>query len=129
MKSTLRTLIAAAFVLGLASTASAQRGGTPFANKTYKQAATQEGRQGLKKADQYMVVCMACKSVTVKEVADEKEVAALCHDGGTIHCDSCKKKVTIKRVGPPGKESVAGSKVTYVNEKGEECMFIVPVKD
>lgn len=129
MKTTIKTLIAAAFVLGLASTASAQRGGSPFANKTYKQAASQEEIQSLKKNDRYMMVCMECKSVTVKEVADEKEVAELCHDGGSVHCDACKKKVSIKRVGPPGKESTAGSKVTYVNEKGEECMFIVPVKD
>lgn len=127
MKNTLKTLIAAAFVLGLVSTASAQRGGNPSGNMTYKHAATQEQIQSLKKADRYMVVCMECKSVTTKEVADEKEVAALCHDGGSMHCDACQKKVTIKRVGPPGKESIT-SKVIYVNEKGEECMFIVPIK-
>jgi hypothetical protein len=71
---------------------------------------------------------MECKSITVKEVADDKEVEALCHEGGTLHCDSCKKKVTIKRVGPPGKESIT-SKVTIVNAEGKECMFVVPMKE
>jgi hypothetical protein len=71
---------------------------------------------------------MECKSVTVKEVKDEKEVEALCHDGGTLHCDACQKKVTIKSSGPPGKGSTS-KKVTYVNEEGKECMFVVPVKD
>ncbi|MGL5018254.1 MAG: hypothetical protein ACRDBP_08990 [Luteolibacter sp.] len=128
MKTTLRNLITAAMVLGLASTASAQRSDTPLANRSYKQAATAEEIQSLKKSDRYMTVCMDCKSVTVKEVADDKEAAALCHDGGSVHCDACKQKATIKRVGAPGRESYAGGKVTYVNAKGEECMFIVPVK-
>ncbi len=71
---------------------------------------------------------MECKSITVKEVADEKEVEALCHDGGTMHCDACEKKVTIKHSGPPGKGATS-SKVTYLNADGKECMFIVPIKD
>lgn len=128
MKTTLRTLITAALVLGLALTASAQRSETALANKSYKHAASVEEIQSLKKSDRYMTVCMECKSVTVKEVADDKEAAALCHNGGSVHCDACKKEATIKRVGAPGRESYAGGKVTYVNENGKECMFIVPVK-
>lgn len=71
---------------------------------------------------------MDCKSVTMKEVADEKEVAALCHEGGTVHCDSCKKALTIKHAGPPCK-GLESSKLTIVNAEGKECMFIVPIKD
>jgi hypothetical protein len=70
---------------------------------------------------------MECKSITMKEVEDDKDAAALCHDGGTAHCDSCKKKVTIKHSGPPGKETTS-RKVTYVNAEGKECMFLVPIK-
>lgn len=130
MKTTLRNLIATALVLGLglASTASAQRNNTSLANKSYKHASSVEEIQSLKKSDRYMTVCMDCKSVTVKEVTDDKQAAELCHNGGTIHCDACEKKATIKLVGAPGRESYAGGKVTYVNAKGKECMFIVPVK-
>ncbi len=129
MKSRLTTLIAAAFAVGLATSVSAAPPGKgPFEPKTYKQAATQAEIQSLKKGDRYALVCTECKSITVKEVADDKQAEALCHNGGTMHCDSCKAKVTIQHVGPPGKGTDT-SKVTYVNAKGKECMFIVPVKD
>lgn len=126
MKSTFRNLIIAAFAAGLVSTAAAAPPGK--GTGVFKGANTQEEIQKLKKGDRYAMVCMDCKSITVKEVADEKETATLCHHGGSLHCDACKKKVTIKHVGPPGKDSMT-SKVTYVNEKGDECMFLVPMKE
>lgn len=129
MNSTLKLILAAAFAVGIASTVSAEppgKGGT-LKPGTYKSATAEEIQQ-LKKGEHYALVCMECKSVTVKEVADDKEAEALCHDGGTLHCDSCKKKVTIKRSGPPGKGSTS-TKVTYVNEEGKECMFLVPMKN
>ena len=129
MKTLLRNIITAAFAVGLATSVSAQspnRGGlTPG---VYKQADTQEQIQKLKKGEHYALVCMECKSVTVKEVGDEKEVAELCHDGGSVHCDSCKKKVTVKTVGPRPGGPVA-TKVTIVNAEGKECMFVAVVKN
>ncbi len=129
MKSPLMIIIAAAFALGLATSASAAPPGKGGVLKTgvYKQAATVEEIQSLKAGDHYALVCTECKSITVKEVADEKEVEELCHDGGSMHCDSCKKKFTIKNVGPPGK-GASSPKVTIVNAEGKECMFIVPMK-
>ncbi len=130
MKTLLKNIIAAAFVVGLATSVSAQspnRGGA-LAPGVYKQADTQEQIQKLKKGDHYALVCMECKSVTVKEVSDEKEVAALCHDGGAMHCDSCKKKVTVKTVGPRPGGPVA-TNVTIVNAEGKECMFVATVKN
>ena len=94
---------------------------------TYKHVGTVEEIQSLKPGDHYALVCSECKSITVKEVAEEKEVEELCHDGGSMHCDSCKKKLTIKRTGPPGK-GITSQKVTIVNSEGKECMFIVPMK-
>lgn len=130
MKALFRNIITAAFVVGLATSASAQspnRGG-PFATGVYKQADSQEQIQNLKKGDHYALVCMECNSVTVKEVGDEKQVAALCHDGGAVHCPSCEKKFTVKSVGPrPGGSTV--TKVTIVNADGKECIFIAPVKN
>lgn len=126
MKTTLTTLIAAAFAIGIATSVSAAPPGK--GTGVFKSAATREDVQKLKKGDRYAVVCMACKSVTMKEVADEKEVAALCHEGGSVHCDSCKQKFTIKHAGPAGK-GLDSSKLTIVNAEGKECMFIVPIKD
>jgi hypothetical protein len=126
MKTTIKTLIAAAFAVGLATSVSAAPPGKGTGVLTG--ASTQEEIQKLKTGDRYAKVCMDCKSITMKEVADEKEVAALCHEGGTMHCDGCKKQATIKHSGPPGKGSTS-SKVTMVNADGKECMFIVPMKE
>lgn len=125
---TLANIIAVTMALGLASSVSAQRANDQgIANKTYQKADSAESIQALKKGDRYAVVCKECDSVTVKEVADEKEVEAMCHDGGSMHCPSCKKKFTVKSVGPrPGGPTV--TKVTIVNAEGKECMFLVPLK-
>ena len=130
MKSSLKAILVTAFAVGLATSASALppgKGGVLRAG-SYKHASTVEEIQALKTGGHYALVCTECKSITVKEVADEKEVEALCHDGGSLHCDSCKKKLTIKHLGPPGK-GADSSKVTIVNGEGKECMFIVPIKD
>jgi hypothetical protein len=126
MKTTIKTLIAAAFAIGLATSVSAAPPGK--ATGVFKGASTQEEIQKLKPGDRYALVCMDCKSITVKEVTDEKEVAALCHEGGTLHCDGCKQKVTTKHSGPPGKGTTS-SDVKIVNTEGKECMFIVPMKE
>jgi hypothetical protein len=47
--------------------------------------------------------------------------ADACHDGGTMHCDSCKAKVTIKHTGPAGK-GTDKAEVTYVNAEGKDCI-------
>lgn len=126
MKSIFRNLMIATLAAGLTASVSAAPPGK--GTGTFKSAATQEEIQKLGKGDRYAMVCMDCKSITMKEVADEKEVEALCHEGGTMHCDACKKKVTIKHAGPPGKGG-SSAKVTYVNAEGKECMFIVPMKE
>ena len=130
MKSTLKALLVAAFAVSLATSVSAAPPGSgkggilgPGAHK----AGTQEEIQKLKKGDHYALVCMECESVTVKEVADDKEAEALCHDGGTVHCDSCEKKYTITHSGTPGKGTTS-KKVSYVNADGKPCMSVVPVK-
>jgi hypothetical protein len=124
MKTTIKTLILAAIAASLVTTVSAAPPGKGLG--TFKKASTVEEIQKLKTGDRYALVCKECDSVTIKEVANAEEVEKLCHDGGSIHCDSCKKKVTVKRTGPPGKEN-ATSKVTIVNAEGKECMIVVPL--
>ena len=126
LKTTLKNLLLAAVTATLVTAAYAESPGNGY--KPMKKAATVGEIQKLKQGDKYAVVCKECDSVTVKTVADAAEVEALCHDGGSVHCDSCKAKHVIKRVGPPGKEALS-SKVTIVNAEGKECMFIVPMKD
>ena len=126
MKAIFRNLAIAAFAASVASSVYAAPPGK--GTGVFKGASTPEEIQMLKPGDRYALVCMDCKSITVKEVADEKEVAALCHEGGTLHCDGCKKKVTTTHSGPPGKGTTS-SKVTIVNAEGKECMFIVPMKE
>ena len=128
IKSSLKVIVVAAFAVGLATSVSAAPPGKGVLKAgTYKHAGTVEEIQSLKAGEHYALVCSECKSITVKEVADDKEVEALCHDGGSMHCDSCKKKFTVKRTGPPGKGTTS-QKVTIVNAEGKECMFIVPMK-
>jgi hypothetical protein len=124
----LLNIIAITLALGLASSVSAQRADQAgITNKTFSKADSAEAIQAMKKGDRYAVVCKECDSVTIKEVTVEKEVVALCHDGGSMHCPSCKKKLTVKSVGPrPGGPVV--SKITIVNAEGKECMFVVPLK-
>ena len=127
MKSPIKMLMTAAIAVGLATSVSAQPPGKGVIEpRIYKHASTQQQIESLKKGDRYAVVCMNCKTVTVKKVANPEEVKALCHNGGTVHCDGCKKKATVKSMGPPGKGSMS-SEVVYVNPKGEQCMFIVPM--
>ena len=127
MKSPIKMLITAVLSACLITSASAEPPGKGLVEpKVYKQAATEQQIGNLKKGDRYAMVCMSCKSVTVKEVANDDEAKTLCHNGGSVHCDSCKKKMTIKNTGPPGKSSMK-SEVMYVNSKGEQCMFLAPM--
>lgn len=126
MKTTLKAIILAAFAASLVTVVSAAPPGK--GTGTFNKASTVEDVQKLKKGDRYAMVCKECESVTIKEVANAEEVEALCHDGGSLHCDSCEKKVTVKRIGPPGKGHTT-SKVTIVNAEGKECMFIVPLTE
>lgn len=124
---TLLNVIAMTFVLGFASSLSAQRANEAIPLKTFKKADTVESMQTMKKGDRYALVCKECDSVTIKEVTDEKEVEAMCKDGGSMHCPSCKMKVTVKATGHRAGEPTI-TKVTYVNAEGKECMVVVPLK-
>lgn len=100
----------------------------PDVKGTYKTAATIRQIQSLKVGDKYAMVCNMCKSITVKEVQSSDEVGELCHQGGAIHCPSCKKKAVVKYTGPVGKLMPSSTRLTYVNAEGKECMYLVPLK-
>lgn len=120
--------MAVTLALGTASNLQAQRAEQQV-GKTYQKAASVEAIQAMKKGDRYVIVCKECETITFKEVADKKELDEFCHNGGSLHCASCKKQVTVKTVGPQPGASPGITKVTIVNEAGKECMFVVPLKD
>jgi hypothetical protein len=117
----LLTLTAVGALMGSLSAA-------PDVKGTYKTAATIKQIQSLKVGDKYAMVCNMCKSITVKEVTKQEQVVDLCHDGGAIHCPSCKKKAVVKYSGPVGKLMPSSTRLTYVNGEGKECMYLVPLK-
>lgn len=128
INSSLRAAVFAACAVGLATSASAQRANAGIAAEVpLPSVSTQEEIMAMKKGNHYAEVCMECKSITVKEVADDKQVAALCHNGGAVHCPSCKKNFTVKSVGPRPNGPKSTS-FEIVNADGKECMFIVPIK-
>lgn len=125
MIKTILTYILTLFTLGALTTSLSA---APGVKGTYKTAATVKQLHSLKVGDQYALVCNHCKSVTVKEITKPEHVGDLCHEGGSIHCPSCKKKAMIKYTGPVGKRMPSNTRVTYVNSAGQECMFMVPLK-
>lgn len=128
MKTKLKLILGLLIAGSMATSAYAQRANeTKVGKGIHKSSTTAEEIQEMKMGDKYAKVCMECKSLTVQEIADEKEVEALCHDGGTLHCDACEKKVKIKRMGP--RKNITRSEIVYVNDEGKECMFIVPIKE
>ena len=122
---TLINIATITLVLGFATVASAQRANQQLiTNKTYHKADSVGSIMAMVKGDLYALVCKECDAVTIKEVANEKEVRGLCHEGGSVYCPACKKNYTIKNVGP----RQGGAMVAFVNDKGKSCMTVVPLK-
>lgn len=82
----------------------------------------------LKSGDKIAYVCNQCQ--TVSEVAVDSPMHAMehCKEGAMVTCPACKKKVKVVTKGPPKNPSIE-RQVAYVNEKGEECMFVAKVAD
>ncbi len=77
----------------------------------------------LKPGDKIAYVCKQCDSVQVQTIESKEQAMALCKEGEAVSCPSCQKKFKATFRGPRAK---AGKpmEVSYVNEKGEECMFV-----
>lgn len=78
----------------------------------------------LKTGDKVAVVCNMCKTVSEVAIESEDQAMKMCKEGATMTCPSCKMtaKVTMKR-----QRNDSPTQVTYVNEKGEDCMFVAKV--
>lgn len=80
----------------------------------------------LKAGDNIAYVCNQCQTVTEVTVQSTAEAMEHCKEGATVTCPSCKAKVKVVVKGPP-KNPALVREVTYVNEKGEPCLFIAKV--
>ena len=115
-----RSFFAAALFSALASFAHAGAG-----PQFWKALREEQQFKNLKATDQIAYVCDTCKTVSVTSVGTV-DAAALCQPGTAVSCPACKMKTTIvlKR---QRNDPAAHAEVTYVNEKGEECLFITKV--
>ena len=88
----------------------------------------QEQFKELKAGDKIAYVCNQCKTVSETTLASTEQAMELCKEGEMVACPMCKKttKVVTKqsRNDPPTRTEVA-----YVNDKGEECMFIAKASE
>lgn len=80
----------------------------------------------LKAGDKIVYACNQCQTVTEVTIQSTAEVMEHCKEGATVTCPSCKAKVKVVVKGPP-KNPALVREVTYVNEKGEPCLFIAKV--
>ena len=80
----------------------------------------------LKPGDKIVYVCNQCQTVTEKTIESTAEAMDHCKEGATIMCPSCKVKVKVVTTGAPKNPSTT-REVTYVNEKGEPCLFVAEV--
>lgn len=101
----------------------------PPTKSTYTSAAlrTTEDFNALRKGDAVAMVCTECSTVTVKQIESQEDAMALCKDGETVVCGSCKEEVKIVRHGPRSKSSKR-AEIRYLNEKGEDCMFVAKLE-
>ena len=77
----------------------------------------------LQPGDRIAYVCKQCDSVHLQAIENKEQAMALCKEGETVSCPSCRKKYKTTFRGPRSKAGRPGE-VSYVNEKGEECMFV-----
>ena len=82
----------------------------------------------LKAGDKIAYVCNQCKTVSEVTIDTPAQAMEHCKEGAKVTCPACKEKVRIVTKGPPKNPSIE-RQVTYVNDKGEECMFIAKVAE
>ncbi len=122
MKTKLASLVLAVLALGAASAIAGP--GPQFwqrINQTEKFAK-------LKAGDKIAYVCNQCKTVSEVTVESPEQAMELCKEGAAITCPSCKMKVKVTLKGGRNDPPVQ-REITYVNDKGEDCLFVAKVPD
>jgi hypothetical protein len=119
MKNPIRILTFAGLLLGAASIAFAGPG------PQYWETMRRESQfKQLHAGDKIAYVCKQCDTVSVQTVENTEQAMALCKEGATVTCPSCKMTYHAVQAGPMSKGGTPAD-IKYVNDKGEECLFIV----
>ena len=82
----------------------------------------------LKAGDKIAYVCNQCQTVSEVTVDSPAHAMEHCKEGAEVTCPQCKKKVKVVTKGPPKNPSIE-RQVSYVNEKGEPCLFVAKVPE
>lgn len=125
MKTISKLIVIAGLIAGAATSAIAGSGSGASHWQTLRKEA--DFKQ-LKTGDKIVYVCNQCQTVTEKTIESTAEAMNHCKEGATVMCPSCKTKVRVVMKGPP-KNPMPTREVTYVNEKGEPCLFVAKVTD
>jgi hypothetical protein len=123
MKSFLRFLACAGLALGAASLSFAGAGLQHW-QTLHEQAQFND----LKTGDKVAYVCNMCKSVTETTISSPEQAMAQCKEGATVTCPMCHAttKVVLKRA---RNDAPSHTEVVYVDDKGQECMFLAKVSE
>lgn len=80
--------------------------------------------KALKAGEKVAYVCKECKTVSEITLESGEQAMDLCKEGADVACPSCKTKTKVvlktQRNDPPARKEVV-----YVNDKGEECAFVL----
>lgn len=80
--------------------------------------------ESLKAGDKLAYVCNECKTVSEITTGSHDQAMDLCKEGASVSCPSCKMKTKVvvkrERNDPPTRQEIV-----FVNEKGEECAFLL----
>ena len=117
----LRLLVATAALAAFASFSFAGPG------PQYWETLRQESQfKSLQTGEKVAYVCHQCKTISEIPIQSATHAMGLCKAGATVTCPSCKQtaKITKKE---KRNDPASGTEVIYVNERGEECAFVVKV--
>ncbi|MGZ0708783.1 hypothetical protein ACWPKO_10650 [Coraliomargarita sp. W4R53] len=110
-------------ILGVAAVSTAAPRGPDW--KPERSLTSVEDFQSLKAGDTVAQVCMVCNSVSMIQIKSKEQTMELCKEGAMIKCPTCNSTAKVTRAGPRP-ESDRGA-VRFVNEHGEECMFMAKI--
>lgn len=118
MKPIVRILTIAVLVLGTAAAASA----TPR-SKSFTALRDADRFASLKKGDTVLFVCNECTTVAEQAIESHDQAGMPCKEGSKVTCPMCKTEHKVVMRGRPAARTPR-HEVVYVNDKGEECIFI-----
>lgn len=120
MNKTLRLLCTTALAAALASFAAAGPGA-----QHWQTLRTEAAFRQLKAGDKVGLVCNECKTVSEIPITSSEQAMKLCKVGEKVECSECKKTFKVVSAKTTRNDPPTKTEVTYVNDEGKECAFVV----